>query len=183
MGGSLDLAGGHSHSLFTQAVINGDAYRISKRQSIDDGQEFIVHFDPAGADPDQVLYIATPSIDPPENALIDVYENADPGTSTNDDLQIHNMRYDVQASEEQPDATITRVSTGGLDTTGADQTEETQVRGNGEYQTPGDTELRGIWRIISGDETVSMVITDDSGGTANRYAFDTVVYEGPSLPE
>lgn len=164
--------------ILSQAVVDGNAFRVSKRQSIDDGQEFIVHFDPGGG---EVLYIATPAVDPPENALIDVYENADPGTSTNDDMFVHNMRYDVPAEEETPEASITRVSTGGLDLTGADQTEQTQVRGNGEYQTPGDLSQRGIWRIISGDETVTVVITDDSGGTANRYAFDTVVYEGPDF--
>lgn len=178
MGGTFTQDGGFGHGLLTEAVIAGDAFRISKRQSIDDGQEFIVHFDPG----DTVLYIATPAIDPPEIALIDVYENADPGTSGVDDLQIHNMRYDVPESDEQPNASITRVATGGLDISSADQTEETQLRGGGEYQTPGDTEARGIWRIISGSETVSMVITDDSGGTANRYSFDTVVYEGPTLP-
>lgn len=183
MAGTMQNAGGYSHSMMTEAVIKGDAYRVSTRHTMSDLEELIVHFDPAGTDPDQVLYIATPAIDTPENARVDVYENADPGASVNSDLEIHNMRYDVPASMETPQASITRVTDGGLDLTNAEKTEETQIQSQGEYQTPGDLAQRGIWRIISGTETVSMIITDESGGVDNRYAFDTVVYEGPSLPE
>lgn len=161
--------------IFDRAIANGNAYRVSMRHTMADGEELIIHFDPASSG--QTLYIVTPAIEPPEIALIDVYENAAPGASTNDDLQIHNMRYDVAAEDETPDATITRVTNGGLDTSSADKTEETQLRGNGEYQTPGDTERRALWRIISGSETVSMVITDDSGGAGNRYGYDTAIYE------
>lgn len=181
MGGQLNVSGGFTQSTFAQAVINGDAYRVSKRLTTADSEEYIVHFDPASVD--DVLYIATPAVDPDADARIDVYENADPGTNLVDDMQVHNMRYDVSADQETPEATIQRVSDGGLDTTGAEKTEETQIAKGNEFQAPADAPERAIWRIISGDETVSMVITDESNGSGNRFAFDTVMYEGPTLPE
>ena len=164
---------------FDSAVDRGKAYRVSKRQSIDDGQEFTIHFIPA--DDGQTLFIESPAIDPEELADIDIYENAEPNEGeTNDDVYVHNMRYDVDAENEEPDATVLRVNDSELDTANADKTEETLVRQGGEYQTPGGEERRGLWRIISGDETVTVVITDRSGGNNNICAFDTVIYEGLS---
>lgn len=161
--------------IFDRAVANGNAYRVSTRHTMADGENLTIHFDPSTLN--GPLYIATPAIEPPEKALVGVYENADPN-ATNTDLKTHNMRYDVGSAKETPNSTITRVTNGELNTTGSDQTEETQVRSSGEYLTPGDTERRALWRITSGTENVSMVITDDSGGSNNRYGFDTVVYEG-----
>lgn len=164
---------------FTLAVVRGDAYRVSKRHSLDDGEEFILHVDPVSAG--GTVHIATPALDTPELCHIDVYENADPQTNLVDDLFVHAMRYDV--TPEAPEATVQRVSTGGLDTSGGDQTEQTKIESGKDYNTPGDTEQRGIWRTIPVGETVSFVITDQSGGTANTYGFDTVIYEGDSVPE
>lgn len=165
-------------NILTWAVMKGEAYRVSTRHTLADGEELIVHMDPVQAG--GTIHIETPAISTPQNADVDVWENADPGTSTNDDLFVHAMRYDV--APEEPQATITRVSNGGLDTSGADQTEQTHIEANREYNTPGGTAQRGIWRTIPVGETVSFVITDQSNGSGNVYGFDTVVYEGSILP-
>jgi hypothetical protein len=107
-----------------------------------------------------------------------VYENADPGENTVDDLFVHNMRYD---GAESPEATVVRVSNSGLDTTSADQTEESRVVSGQGWNAPQGAPVRGIWRTIPVGETVSLVITDDSTGSGNVFSFDTVVYEGPTL--
>lgn len=161
------------------STVAGEAYRVSKRTTLDDGGELIVHIDPA--DVGGTVHIATPAIEPDEACDVDVWENADPGTSTNDDLFVHAMRYDV--SPETPEATVTRVTSGGLDTSSADQTEQTHISAGGDYNTPGDSPQRGIWRTIPVGETVSFVITDRSGGNSNIYGFDTVIYEGDILPD
>jgi len=177
---SLLIDGGATtHDRLQKAVIAGDAYRVSKRHTLADGEEFIIHVDPADAG--GTVHIATPAIDTAQRAEIDVWENADPQTNLVDDLFVHAMRYDVDP--ETPEATVQRVSDSGLDTSSADQTEQTNIRSGGDYNTPGDTELRGIWRTIPVGETVSFVITDQSNGSGNVYGFDTVVYEGDTLPE
>lgn len=165
-------------NIFTRAVLNGDAYRVSKRHTLADGEELILHFDPVPAG--GTIHIATPAIDSAQRAEIDVWENADPGANLVDDLFVHAMRYDVEP--ETTDATIQRVSDGGLDTTNADKTEETNVRQGGNYNTPGDASQRGIWRTIPVGEAISFVITDQSNGSGNIYGFDCVVYEGDTLP-
>lgn len=165
-------------NIFTQAVINGDAYRVSKRHTLADSEELIVHFDPVVAG--GTIHIATPAIDTARRAEIDIWENADPGANLVDDLFVHATRYDVEP--ETPEATIQRVSSGGLDTTNADKTEETNIRQGGDYNTPGDTAQRGIWRTIPVGETISFVITDQSNGSGNVYGFDTMVYEGDTFP-
>lgn len=163
---------------FDRAVINGDAYRISKRHTLADGEELTVHIEPVSAG--GTVHIETPAITTPANCDVDVWENADPGTSTNDDLFVHAMRYDV--SPETPEATVTRVTDGGLATGSADQTEQTRVGANEQYNTPGGESRRGLWRTIPVGETVSFVITDQSNGSGNIYGFDAVVYEGDTFP-
>ena len=160
------------------AVMTGDAYRVSGRQTLADGEEFIVHFDPVAAG--GTIHIEPPAVLPDAAANIAVWENADPGANLVDDLFVHNMRYDGQ---EQPDATIQRVSNGGLTTTSADQTEESRVIADINWNAPAGVSQRGIWRTIPVGETVTIVITDDSGGSNNVFSFDTVVYEGDSVPE
>ena len=162
-------------------VAEGEAYRVSKRLARDDGQEFTVHIDPVSAG--GTVHIAAPAIEAEEAADVDVWENADPGADTVDDLFVHNMRYDSGQGSEQPEATIVRVTDSGLDTTGADKTEETLIQGGGVMASTGDEDLRGIWRTIPVGETISIVVTDRSGGNDNRFSFDTVVYEGEILPD
>lgn len=166
-----------TETVYDRAIVNGEAYRVSKRHTLADGEEFIAHFVPVSDG--GTIYIETPAIQTPQDCDIDVWENADPGTSTNDDLFVHAMRYDV--SPETPQATITRVSNGGLDTSSADQTEQTRVGANREYNTPGGEARRGIWRVIPVGETISFVVTDQSNGSGNVYGFDTVVYEGKAF--
>lgn len=168
-----------TETLFDRALANGDAFRVSKRHTLADGEQLIAHFDPVEAG--GTIWIETPAITTPANCDIDVWENADPGTSTNGDLFVHAMRYDV--SPETPEATITRVSDGGLDTSSADKTEETRVGVEQNYNTPGGEERRGIWRVIPVGEAVSIVLTDRSNGSGNIYGFDTVVYEGETFPK
>lgn len=166
-------------NIFTRAVLNGNAYRVSKRHTLADGEEFTVLFDPSSSG--GLINIATPAISTPQLCNIDVWESAQPdGTAsdTADDLFVHNMRYDLGEGQESPDATITRVTDGSLDTSNADQTEQTRVQATEQYNTPGDTEGRGIWRVIPVEDTVAFVITDQSNGSGNTYGFDAVVYEG-----
>lgn len=161
------------------AVMTGDAYRVSLRHTLADGEELILFFQPVSAG--GTIHIAPPAIEPPTAADIDVWENpADPSSNFGGDVFVHNMRYDGQ---ESPNATIDRVTNGNLNTTNADQTEETLLRSDQEFKTPGDVNQRAIWRTIPVGETIAMVITDRSGGTQNEYSFDTVVYEGDSVPE
>lgn len=160
------------------AVMLGQGYRVSKRQTLDDGEEFIAHFDPKAAG--GTIHIEPPSLLPEGVADIDVWENADPGENLVDDLFVHNMRYD---GRETPEASIQRVSNGGLTTTNADQTEESRAASDVPWNAPQGAPTRGIWRTIPVGETVSIVVTDDSGGANNVLAFDTVVYEGDILPE
>lgn len=167
-----------TETLYDRAIANGDAYRVSTRHTLADGEQLIAHFDPVASG--GTIYIETPAIDTPANANIDVWENADPGTSTVDDLFVHAMRYDVEP--ETPDASITRVTDGGLDTTAADQTEQTRLGASRPYNTPGGEARRGIWRVVPVGETVSFIITDQSNGSGNVYGFDTVVYEGDTFP-
>lgn len=110
-----------------------------------------------------------------------MWENADPQSNLVDDLLVHAMRYDV--TPESPQATVQRVSNGGLDTSAADKTEETRVRSGGDYNTPGDSAQRAIWRTIPDGETVPFVVTDQSNGSGNVYGFDAVIYEGEGVPE
>lgn len=166
---------------FAQAVMQGEAYRVSKRQTLASGDEFIVHIDPNVGG--RTVHIEPPSVLPEAVANIDVYENADPGTNLVDDLEVHNMRYDTGQGSEMPGALIQRVTTGGLDTSGADKTEESRVGADMSWNAPQGAPSRGIWRTIPPGETVSMVVTDQSAGSGNVLAFDTVVYEGDILPE
>lgn len=170
-----------TYSRLQAAVIDGDAYRVSKRHTLADAEELSIHFVPVSAG--GTIHIETPAITTPANCDIDVWENADPdGTAgdTADDLFVHAMRYDV--SPETPEATITRVTNGSLDTSTADQTEQTRVNANEQYNAPGGGAMRGIWRTIPVGERVTFVITDQSNGSGNVYGFDTVVYEGKKLP-
>lgn len=169
-----------TESFFDRAMANGDAYRVSLRHTMADGEELTLYFEPVDAG--GTLWMAPPAVESPEAAFIDVYENpADPSANFADDVFVHAMRYDV--SPETPEATVNRVTTGNLDTTNADQTEETLIRAGDRYNSPLDIGRRGIWRIIPVDETIAMVITDDSGGAGNLYSFDTVIYEGDSFPD
>lgn len=171
-----------AHSRLQEAVIEGEAYRVSKRHTLADGEELTVHIVPVSAG--GTVHIETPAITTPVACDIDVWENADPDGTANDtadDLFVHAMRYDV--SPETPQATIQRVTDGSLDTSSADQTEQTRVQTNEQYNQPGGAGLRGIWRTIPVGERVSFVITDQSNGSGNVYGFDTVVYEGSVLPE
>lgn len=167
-----------TESVYDRAIANGDGYRVSKRHTLADGEELTVHIDPV--DTGGTLYIETPAITTPSQCDIDVWENADPGTSTVNDLLVHAMRYDVDP--ETPDATVTRVTSGNLDTSTADKTEETRVQAGEQYNTPGGEARRGIWRVIPVGETVSFIITDQSNGSGNVYGFDTVLYEGSAFP-
>lgn len=166
---------------FDRAVISGTAYRVSKRQTLAQGEEFILHFDPVSAG--GTIHIEPPSILPDAAADVDVWENADPGTNAVDDLFVHNMRYDTGEGAETPGATIVRVSNGGLDTSTADKTEESRVISQVPWNSPGGSPSRGIWRTIPVGETVSIVVTDRSSGSGNVFAVDTVVYEGDIFPE
>lgn len=163
------------------AVVKGNAYRVSKRISLADGEQLIIHLDPVEAG--GTIHIEPPSVLPEGVANVDVWENADPGTNLVDDLEVHNMRYDSGQGTEFPEATIQRVSDGGLDTTPADKTEESRAAADVPWNAPQGAPTRGIWRTIPVGETVSMVVTDDSGGQGNILAFDTVVYEGEAMPE
>lgn len=168
-----------SLSTLSQAVVYGDAYRVSMRHTLSDGEELIVFFDPAAAG--GTIHIETPAIDNPQACNIDVWENpADPSANFAGDLLAHAMRYDV--TPETPEATVDRVTTGNLDTSGADKTEETHIRTDGDYNTPGGEARRGLWRTIPVGETIAFVVTDQSGGANNVYGFDTVVYEGDTVP-
>lgn len=169
-----------TYSRLEAAVIAGNAYRVSKRHTLSDGEELIVHFDPVSAG--GTIHIEPPSLLPEGVADIDVWENADPGQNLVDDLFVHNMRYDSGAGNEQPQATVQRVSNGGLTTTDADQTEQSRAAADVPWNAPQGAPTRGLWRTIPVGETVSIVITDDSGGAGNILAFDTVVYEGKKLP-
>lgn len=157
----------------------GEAYRVSLRHTMGDGEELTIYFEPVGSG--GTIHIAPPAVESPEVAEVDVYENpADPSANFAGDVFVHNMRYDAQ---ETPDAVVDRVTTGNLDTTGADQTEESLIRASDRFNSPLDVAQRGIWRTIPVGETIGMVITDQSGGASNLYSFDTVVYEGEILPD
>lgn len=166
-----------TETLFDRAMANGNAYRVSKRHTLADGEQLICHFDPV--DSGGTLYIETPAITTPANCDVDIWENATPGSQTNDFL-VHAVRYDV--TPEQPEADIYRVPDQGLDTSTGDKTEETRVAAGEQYNVPGGEGRRGIWRIIPVGETVSFVITDQSNGSGNVYGFDTMVYEGDTFP-
>lgn len=170
-------------NILTWAVMKGEAYRVSARQTLADGEEFTAHFVPATAG--GTIHIEPPSVLPEGASNIDVYENADPdGTAgdTADDLQVHNMRYDTGQGTETPGATIQRVTNGSLDTSTADKTEDSRVASGTNWNAPQGSPVRGIWRTIPVGERVSIVVTDDSSGSGNVLAFDTVVYEGSILP-
>lgn len=167
-----------TQSLLQKAALNGEAYRVSKRHDLDQDQELIVFFKPVSAG--GTIHIETPAISSPQNANVDVWENpSDPSNNFGGDLEVHVTRYD--ATPETPEATIDRVTTGNLTTTSADKTEETRIQANEDYNTPGGSEVRGIWRTIPVGETIAMVITDKSTGSGNTYGFDTMVYEGSTL--
>lgn len=169
-----------SANILTTAVTTGHAYRISGRQTLDDGQEFTVHIDPNEAS--GTVHMAAPAILPDEAGDIDIYENAVPQTTV-DDLTVHNMRYDEGAGQERPEATVVRVPDSDLDTTDADRTEQARVFPDQPYPTPGDAPARAIWRTIPPTDTVSIVITDTSGGNANVFSFAMTLYEGDTLPD
>lgn len=169
------------HDIFKRALLNGDAFRASNRTTLADGEEFIVHFSPSSDG--GTFHIETPAISPDAAADIDVWENADPGSNAITGLLVHNMNYGVGEGDDEPTGTVTLVANGGLNTTGADQTEETFIRSGTEYNTPGGEEQRGLWRKVPAGENVTMVITDRSGGSNNEYSFDTVLYEGDTFPD
>lgn len=167
--------------VLTNAVFEGESYRVSKRHTLADGEQLIVHFVPVTSG--GTIHIETPAITTPANCNIDVWENASPDGTTDDtadDLLVHAMRYDV--SPETPQATIQRVTNGSLDTSTADKTEETRLNSGEQYNTPGGGDVRGVWRTIPVGEAISFVITDQSNGSGNIYGVDTVLYEGESLP-
>lgn len=167
---------------FDRSVVEGNAYRVSLRHTMSSGEQLIVYFEPVESG--GTIHIAPPAIESPQLAYVDVWENPpDPSANFADDVFVHAMRYDT--SPETPEAVVNRVTTGNLDTTPADtdQTEESLVRGGQQFNTPGDSSRRGIWRTIPVGETIAMVVTDQSNGSGNQYSFDTVVYEGDTFPE
>ena len=169
------------------AAATGESFRITPEPTGDDGgfelsngDQFIIQIVPN----DTTLHLEGPTIDPEEKARVDVFENAEPNdeaTHTNDDLFIHNQRYDKGAlDKEEPDATIRRIDTGQLDTSEADQTEHRVLRegvtyGNGATQ-------RSIWRTVPPGDNITIVIEDRSGGNNNALDFAIVLYEGPTMP-
>lgn len=163
-------------SLLADSVTNGNSYRVSKRQQLDDGQQFTVDIDPNS----EAVYIETPSIEAEAFAHVDVWENAsvvDGGTTT-EDIIVHNQRYDQQ---DQPSATIQRIANGDTDTSTADKTEETLVQGGGVFGGAGANNRRGFWRIVPSDMRITIIVTDQSDGSGNNFAFDTVIHEGLGL--
>lgn len=163
------------------SVVKGNAYRVSKRFTLSAGEQLILYFDPIEAG--GTIHIEPPSVLPEGVADIDVWENADPQGNLVDDLEVHNMRYDSGQGTEFPEATIQRVTSGGLDTTGADKTEESRAAADVPWNAPQGAPIRGLWRTIPVGETIAMVITDRSSGSNNVLAFDTVVYEGQAMPD
>lgn len=173
-----DLSGGVTEDLFTRSVIEGESYRASRRKTLSDGEELIVHIDPVSAG--GTVYLEPPRVNPEERANYNVFENADPGTSTTSELFVHNMRYDGQ---ESPEATVTDVSSGGLDTSGADQTEETLIDQDNSEISTGGAGTRGVYRIVPTTDTISIVVTDQSGGNNNDYGIDITIHEGDVFPD
>lgn len=163
-------------SLLGDSVTNGNSFRVSKRQQLDDGQEFTVDINP---DTD-ALYIETPSIEAEAFAHVDVWENASvaDGGTTSSDIIVHNMRYD---QTDTPSATVQRIANGDTDTSNADKTEETLVQGGGGFGGAGAASRRGFWRIVPSDMRITIIVTDQSSGTGNNFAFDTVIHEGLGL--
>lgn len=164
------------HDILMRAVVNGDAYRVSQRVSVPNNNELIVHIDPADAG--GTIWLGPPKINPPGTFDYDVWENAEPGTSTNDSLFVHNMRYD---GTDTPQATVTGVDDSGLDTSSADQTEQTLGDSNAGDIATEDISQRGIYRIIPTTDTISIVITNTSGNSQD-FGFNQVLYEGDTIP-
>lgn len=184
MGGHINIDGSHSYSTLQECVMRGEGYRVSSRHTLAAGEEFTVYFEPVSAG--GTIHIEPPSLLPEGVADIDVFEDAQPdGTAddTADDLFVHNMRYDSGLGAETPEATVQRITDGSLDTSGADQTEETRAAADVPWNAPQGAPTRGIWRTIPVGENVTIRVTDRSAGSGNVLAFDTVVYEGEILPD
>lgn len=163
-------------SILAKSAIDGNSFRVSKRMQRDNGQEFTVDIDPDT----EAVFIETPAIEAEGRAHIDVWENASVVTdgTANDDLTVHNMKYD---ETDQPGATVQRISSGDTDTSGADKTEETLVQGGGTFGGTANAATRGFWRIVPSDMRITIIVTDNSGGNGNWFAFDTVIHEGLGL--
>lgn len=184
MGGHISIDGSHSYSTLQEAVMRGEAYRVSARQTLASGEEFSAYFEPVADG--GTIHIEPPSVLPEGVANIDVFEDAQPdGTAgdTADDLQVHNMRYDTGQGTETPAATVQRITNGSLDISAADQTEESRAAADVPWNAPQGAPTRGIWRSIPVGENVTIRVTDESSGSGNILAFDTVVYEGELLPD
>ena len=171
----------------TYAAMRGQSYRITPDEVVgsdgyplDDGEEFTVQIVPTEAG--GTVHLQTPTINPEEQSVVDVFENAEPdGTEgdTADDLLIHNMRYDSGMGQEVPEATIRRITDGSLNLTPADQTEHRLIRNGQSYEDAP----RQIWRTVPVGDNISIRVTDASGGNANELDFAIVVLEGGLLPQ
>lgn len=184
MGGEISTDGSHTYSTLQECVMRGEAYRVSARNTLAAGEEFSAYFEPVSSG--GTIHIEPPSVLPEGVADIDIFEDAQPdGTAgdTADDMQVHNMRYDSGIGAETPAATIQRITNGSLDTSSADQTEESRAAADVPWNAPQGAPTRGIWRTIPVGENVTIRVTDRSAGSGNILAFDTVVYEGDMLPD
>ena len=172
------------------AMDTGEAFRITPQPTgddggfeLDNGEQFILQIVPTESG--GTLHLEAPIIDPEEKARIDIYENAEPNDEelhTNDDLFIHNQRYDKgMADKEVPDATIRRIDSGELNTTPADQTEHRVLREGREYAA--EVTDRNIWRTVPFGDNISIVVEDRSGGNNNALDFSLVLFEGDRLPQ
>lgn len=88
MSGHMYTDGSHTYSTLQEAVMQGEAYRVSARRTLAAGEEFIVYINPVEAG--GTIHIEPPSVLPEGVADIDVYENPDPQGNLVDDLEVHN---------------------------------------------------------------------------------------------
>lgn len=159
-----------------RAVIEGDAWRLSGRRTLDDGQSFNIHIDPQEAG--GTVHVEAPAILPDETADITIIHNATVANLA-DDLTVHNQRYDVPT--ESLETVVQRVPDG--DVSGGSVTEQSRVTDTNQLPKTGGEEARAIWRTVPVGETLTLQITDDSGGNDNVFSFVLTFYEGPSLPD
>lgn len=159
-----------------RAVIAGDAWRVSARQTLSDGEEFIIHIVPN--EDSGTLHLEAPAVNPDTVANFDVFHDATPN-ETVDDLIIHNQRYDVP--HDAIDAMVVRVPDGQL--TGGTKTEESRLSADTPRPESGGEASRGIWRTVPVGDVISIVITDDSGGNNNEFSLVLTLYEGDIFPD
>lgn len=164
-------------NLLTRAVFNGDAYEISETFTLAADESVTIHIDPTQSG--ETVHISLPRITPSVAGQFEIFENATP-TNPQNDLFVHNMRYDGQ---ETPDTPVQRVANGNLDTSGADKTKETRVTVDSPSIAAGDGPVRGIYRTIPDTDIIPLRYTDRSNGSGNDVSMDLVMYEGETLPE